>query len=201
MSLSENQLNLDISGWREGISHVEYPCYYWDNLLSPKKCDEIIKLGERNRCIKGKIISANKEDTSIRNSFISWIRPADSLDLYETIWAAVQMQPWGYDIRGFADTMQYTVYEGDYNHFYNWHTDTGPKQQHRKVSFTLQLSDPQEYEGGVFELDGPRGSFPILPKGKGSAFIFPSFLRHRVTPVTKGVRKSLVTWIGGPKLK
>jgi PKHD-type hydroxylase len=70
----------------------------------------------------------------------------------------------------------------------------------RKLSITVQLSDPSEYEGG--ELQFMINQHIITaPKEKGTAIIFPSFALHRVTPVTKGARKSIVGWIGGPPYK
>jgi PKHD-type hydroxylase len=69
----------------------------------------------------------------------------------------------------------------------------------RKVSITVQLSDPSEYEGG--DLQYFRGGNPdnadTVFKKKGYVFLFPSYMMHRVTPVTQGVRKSLVLWVGG----
>jgi PKHD-type hydroxylase len=70
------------------------------------------------------------------------------------------------------------------------------------MSIVIQLTDPSEYEGGDFEIDS---QYPQLPKEeireKGSVLVFPSFIPHRVTPVTKGVRRSLVSWIEGPKFR
>lgn len=101
---------------------------------------------------------------------------------------------------GFIESLQYTVYdEGD---FYDYHTDTFDNNynvfmEQRKLSISIQLSDESEYEGGDLEfyaLNEP----PKAPRGKGTAIIFPSFLHHRVTPVTKGTRRSLVIWVTGP---
>lgn len=64
----------------------------------------------------------------------------------------------------------------------------------------VQLSDSSEYEGGDFEL-WTGGGFKSLPKIKGCCVLFPSFLLHRVTPVTQGTRKTLVLWIGGGNYK
>jgi PKHD-type hydroxylase len=73
----------------------------------------------------------------------------------------------------------------------------------RKLSLTVQLSDPSEYEGGDFHIwyGGDEGQFITMPKEKGTVLIFPSFLMHRVTPVTKGTRKALVFWTGGEPYK
>ena len=72
----------------------------------------------------------------------------------------------------------------------------------RKISVTAQLTDPEEYEGGDFEIKNLWGTMelPIDPevKNKGTILVFPSMLLHRVTPVTKGKRQSLVQWYNGP---
>jgi PKHD-type hydroxylase len=70
----------------------------------------------------------------------------------------------------------------------------------RKISITVQLSDPNDYEGGVLELN-VGNTIVQMPKEKGCAVLFPSYILHRVTPVTKGIRKSLVLWVGGTTFK
>jgi PKHD-type hydroxylase len=70
----------------------------------------------------------------------------------------------------------------------------------RKLSMVLQLSDPSEYDGG--DLEFYVQSEPIkAEKKKGIVYVFPSWVLHRVTPVTRGTRRSLVMWIAGPKFK
>ena len=96
------------------------------------------------------------------------------------------------------ENLQYTVYPKDGGH-YEWHSDIagGGIMTQRKISVTIELNDHEnEYEGGLVLVNlGQR--IVELPKGQGTAVFFPSFLVHRVSPVTKGTRKSLVGWIGG----
>ena len=97
--------------------------------------------------------------------------------------------------------IQYTIYEGSAHGHYDWHHDVDWNNndgRDRKLSITVQLSDPGDYEGGDFEFS----EVPALPenyKDKGSVLVFPSFLMHRVLPVTAGIRKSLVAWFWGPQ--
>jgi len=113
---------------------------------------------------------------------------------------------WKFNIKNTIERFQYTEYHGNVKGHYNWHVDLGPGvPSYRKLSLSIQLSDPNEYVGGdlqVFDanVDSP---FPYrdVPRKKGSAILFPSFTPHRVTPVTKGVRKSLVWWVGGEPFK
>ena len=97
--------------------------------------------------------------------------------------------------------VQYTEYHATEGGKYDWHHDinwneNGPYD--RKLSLTIQLSDPSEYEGGFFEfmeVEQP----PEVYRTKGTILIFPSYLQHRVTPVTRGIRRSLVAWFHGPR--
>lgn len=202
MYITQNKLNSDISEWSTGSDHISTKYWKWDKLVSNEDCDKIISLGEKIGLKGGTVRDSTTIDNKIRDSLISWLAPEDAPWVYDLIWDAANHQPWDYDIRGFGDNLQYTVYRGEDRHYYHWHSDTGPKMQHRKVSFTLELSDPDEYKGGHFEFISNDGSpIRVPPFGKGSAIIFPSFIRHRITPVTKGIRKSLVTWVSGPKFR
>jgi PKHD-type hydroxylase len=105
------------------------------------------------------------------------------------------------DIIGSNDNIQYTEYNSEVKGHYDWHLDiSGDSNVLRKLSIIIQLSSPDEYEGGDLEIH--IGSTPLkVPKQKGSIIVFPSFLLHRVTPVTKGIRKSLVWWVGGSQFR
>ena len=116
---------------------------------------------------------------------------------------------WNYDIH-FLEAIQLSHYsEGN---FYDWHVDTLAKpiinndvSYNRKISATVWLNDPEEYEGGEFDIEikGPREDirYDTLKLPKGSIVIFPSDRWHRVRPVTSGVRKSLVIWFQGPSFR
>jgi len=106
---------------------------------------------------------------------------------------------WEFDLTGFGDGLQYTKYFGGGGH-YDWHSDVGLTVPHRKLSMVVQLSDELEYEGGTLQLNVGHDWLEISKK-KGTLVIFPSFVLHRVTPVTSGVRQSLVSWISGPNLR
>jgi PKHD-type hydroxylase len=103
----------------------------------------------------------------------------------------------GYDLWGFVEQLQYTVYAGDGTH-YDWHQDagTGPPSP-RKLSLSLQLTEPSAYDGGDLEV---YGEAPFARK-RGYLAFFSSFAQHRVTPVTRGTRKSIVAWIAGPQFR
>ena len=143
--------------------------------------------------------------SKIRSSQIKWVPQNNEwFWLYEKLSDyAVQANfaLWNFDLHAIPEQIQYTEYYATENGHYDWHADIGPGLlSKRKISITVQLSEPDEYEGGDLEIfkggsmDGP---FPTAKREAGLVFVFPSFMMHRVTPVTKGVRKSFVIWLGG----
>jgi PKHD-type hydroxylase len=104
-------------------------------------------------------------------------------------------QHWGFDVSG-SERLQFSAY-GPGEH-YGWHIDLGAGGHfaQRKISVSVLLNDPAEYDGGDFEIS--IGSHTKLcARAKGGVILFPSYAPHRVTPVTRGTRYSLVAWIVG----
>jgi PKHD-type hydroxylase len=161
---------------------------------------------------------------SIRRSTVKWFKN-DEFSLMnkinDGIHEAKEISGWGHEY-SYIENLQYTIYQEQENKkgdFYTWHTDAGPdvydNGMHRKLSFTIQLTDPDEYEGGHFQWLEPQNEFnkldsnlqvdlqnsvrtiPFSAKAKGSMIVFPSFLYHQVTPVLRGTRISLVGWCVG----
>ena len=98
--------------------------------------------------------------------------------------------------------IQYTEYHGYEKGHYDTHSDTnweGNTLFDRKLSVTVQLSDRDEYVGGKFDMIDGLDISEEISKGIGTVVIFPSYLRHRVNPVTSGCRKTLVAWFHGPR--
>ena len=104
-------------------------------------------------------------------------------------------EKYGFDLQGFYQELQLTRYsEGN---FFNWHLDFGAGEiSARKLSITVQLSDPDEYEGGDLQFM-INDKTVNAPRTQGTVIVFPSFIMHRVTPVTKGTRQSIVGWVSG----
>jgi PKHD-type hydroxylase len=121
--------------------------------------------------------------------------------LYQRFWIAAQnanRRNFDVDITGIEGNIQLTRYDSSDQGFYGWHTDFGGLAPLRKISFSVQLSHPDDYEGGDLELlcDDP----PLkMDRTRGTVIAFPSFVVHRVTPVTRGTRWSLVAWITGQR--
>ena len=138
----------------------------------------------------------------VRSSSIKWIPKNSEWNwLYEKMMSmATQANEalWKFDLVSVADQIQYTEYYDTAEGHYDWHQDIGPGDPSlRKVSITVQLSDANEYEGGELEMWQGGDALQIAPKGAGVVFIFPSYMMHRVTKVTKGTRRSFVLWVGG----
>ena len=150
------------------------------------------------------IVGSTTPNTEVRNSRIKWLHYDERTDwVYEKLKnfsIEANNTIWGFNLTSIIDSIQYTEYPEGGGH-YDWHVDIGPGSiNHRKISIVTQLSDPSEYEGGELEI-WCGGQFRQIPKIKGCTVLFPSFLLHRVTPVTSGVRRSMVLWAGGGSYK
>jgi len=147
------------------------------------------------------------KDNTIRNCKVRWIQPDTDetkklTNLCTTLFQDANRMLFGVDLTKIFN-IQYTEYHGNTKGFYHTHMDSylgSGEVSDRKLSMTIQLSDSNEYEGGDFVLRDEIQNFPDKEelRKKGTVLVFPSFLNHSVQPVTKGIRKSLVTWIEGP---
>jgi PKHD-type hydroxylase len=140
-----------------------------------------------------------------RNSHIAWVPFTPEFEWLYTKLAFITREinkvKFRFDIWGFHEQLQYTVYNAEVGpQHYNWHIDNmGANKVPRKLSFTLQLSDAMTYEGGELWIQG-RDEICVV-KTRGLVHYFPSYVRHRVTPITSGTRKALVGWISGPEFR
>ncbi len=181
-------------------------------VLTPQQCDELIRIGQTEPKIDATIGTDDKNkkvDNSYRKSNISWIPFAKAVPIYQVIrqWMEVTNNNcFGFDTVQLSEQAQYAEY--DKGGFYNWHMDSNVEMSAmptvRKISMTLLLNDPKDFEGGDLELfcgetfDSKKN---IMELKRGYAVFFASFLIHRVMPIIKGNRKSLVMWFGGTPLK
>ena len=167
-----------------------------------------LKFPEEIGVVGGKIGEGTKQEKDIRRSQIRWIDPrtedtAKLTNLCTNLFVDINREHFGLDIERIFN-IQYTEYLAANRGFYHKHIDSlvGRGEMYdRKLSMTIQLSDSDEYEGGDFEFDNDIISDPFdknIIREKGRVLIFPSFMPHKVNPVIKGIRKSLVTWIEGP---
>jgi len=174
-------------------------------IFTPQQCQMIIEAGKSQPKQVGQVKENEKGviDTETRTSHISWIPFKKMNEMYKDIERIMKItngNHFGFDGMTITEMAQYTEYsEGG---FYNWHVDSAVNFAHeppvRKISMTCLLSPESEFEGGDLELM-KEGKVAKLKQGQ--AIFFASFIRHRVTPIIKGNRKSLVMWFGGTPFK
>jgi len=179
----------------------------WSDGFTEEEVRDIISLGEMAEFQKGVVgsDSAPTTDLDVRDTDISWINPSEQSEwLYrrlQHIVSKINHDKYQFDLDT-LDVLQYAKYKDD--QFYNWHTDAGPSLSfHRKLSIVVGLSDPSEYEGGEFiiNIGGNPETAQTIKLKPGIILVFPSWVPHKVNPVTSGERISLVTWVRGPKFK
>jgi len=179
--------------------------------LNKKNINKIIKIFKKEKIKKGVIGKDERIDKSVRDSNITFSNEAELYDIVcPYIHAANKSANWNVDI-ALHESMQFTIYNK--NQHYDWHIDSLDEpygnQVHpdlrgkiRKLSCCISLTDSKKYEGGDFYFHFGREQTPYKISGfkeQGSILIFPSFIWHKVSPITKGTRYSLVNWsIGAP---
>ena len=174
-------------------------------IFTPEQCQLIINAGRSEPVQDGQVGGGNAGviDTKTRTSHISWIPFNKMPEMYQTleqIMHKTNNNHFGFEGMRITEQAQYTEYPA--GGFYDWHIDSDVvginEPPVRKISMTCLLSHESEFEGGGLELmsDGK-----IARPKQGQAIFFASFIRHRVVPITKGIRRSLVMWFGGPSFK
>ena len=211
--------------------------YYFKSALTPRMCDEIIKYGKEHdtqmAITGGSDDEANKKaDGTLKKSVIKNIQKKRKSDIVwmNDRWIYKEIHPFIHEANAkagwnfewdFSESCQFTKY--GVGQYYGWHTDSWTKVYNkkddpntygkiRKLSVTISLNDPDEYDGGNLEFDfrndidfdrnrkhKAKACTEIRPRG--SIIVFPSFVWHRVAPVTRGTRYSLVIWNLGKPFK
>lgn len=142
----------------------------------------------------------------IRRADIAWLDdiPAASWVMDRMIGLVAQgnREAFGFDLTDFGESPQVARYGAEREGHFGWHSDIGAGNwaAKRKLTVVVQLSDPAGYEGGALEL-WPDSNVATTPRQRGLATVFPSFVLHRVTPVTSGTRWSLTLWAHGPAFR
>ena len=214
--------------------------YYFKSALSPKLCDDIISYGKTHQTeiaiTGGSDTEENKKsDGTLKKSVIKNIQKKRKSDIVwlNDRWIYKEIHPYIHEANraagwnfewDWSETCQFTKY--GVGQYYGWHCDSWEKPYERKklddgsddpshgkirkLSVTISLNDPDEYDGGNLEfdfrnqVDWERNKKKAIHsceeiRPRGSMIIFPSFIHHQVTPVTEGTRYSLVVWsLGKP---
>jgi len=188
--------------WKSLMANTTTP------IFSPQQCQQIIDMGHQQKTEEAKVGHKDgKEgsyDTKKRITTISWIPFKALPDMYKIIERTMNQvngNHFGYEGMTITEPAQFTEYPK--GGFYDWHMDAEVNCQFeppvRKISMTILLSPANEFEGGDLEFMTEGNKPPQLLQGQ--AIFFCSLIRHRVSKVKKGMRRSLVQWFGGPPFK
>ena len=196
LSFRPNGNNADLFAWRPDFLDSYQIKGYKKEIKKLPFAEKAKILGQTENGIEGTY------DPTIRSSKVKWIpKSREFQGLYERIAQEILMhnqQHWKFDLTTLREQIQYTEYHAEDKGKYDWHLDIGSGWSSlRKISVTINLSDPKDYDGGVLEFNMGGKTITQGSKAKGAITIFPSYLLHRVSPVTRGTRKSLVLWVGG----
>jgi PKHD-type hydroxylase len=200
----ENNFSFDRNGYRSDVNFTDY--YWFPTAFTPEELSQIEEMTSQlsfEKAAVGQDDSSNVSET-YRKSEIKWcFQTPEWAWVYEKLHDLIleaNDTMWKFDLSTMREAIQYTEYYEGGGH-YDWHMDCGIGiQNQRKVSVTVQLSAPDEYEGGDLQFMLGAGH-KNAQRLHGAAVVFPSFFLHRVTPVTKGTRKSFVLWVGGEPYK
>lgn len=167
-------------------------------VFTPEECERIVALGESRPLQEGRIVRPRED---YRRTKVAWLprQPADEWLFAKLDGVVERLNQWyRFDIYPRVDDLQYGIYEtGD---GFGWHIDCGGERSStRKISLSIQLTHPAEYDGGGLEFV-THGELP-MSRIQGTVIAFPSFVCHRVTPITRGTRRSLVVWVVGPPFR
>ena len=172
---------------------------YWENLFTKEECEKIIKIAKNKGLVKG----TTNNNSDVRLSKICWLYSSDDLEwVFRKITDVVlnlNDRFFKFDIFGLNEGLQFTNYKAPSDK-YGKHIDRSLNSIIRKLSLSIQLTDPKEYKGGELYLhEDDKGT--LMKKEQGTLILFPSYTLHEVTPITKGERNSLVSWVTGKQFQ
>jgi PKHD-type hydroxylase len=192
-----------LTNWQLHTTATEDWAWYSD-VFSKEELDSIIEIGESLPMHSGTTFNAEDDPSTenIRSSQVSWITVMPDTEWLFRKLTDIVLQAndtyFQFDLSE-IEHLQYTVYGK--NDYYDWHKDSLPVtagRNIRKLSFSLLLDDPKDYKGGDLEL--MLDTKPTKTENdRGKMIFFPGYVLHRVAPITRGQRRSLVGWVRGPQ--
>ena len=195
---------------------ITYTWCYWDNAFTKEELDKMCQFFTSNGVERGTTVGEHTKqlvNEDVRVSNVKFYNYGENTAwIFERInWVieSINERFFNYNLNGY-ESFQYTEYEGDELGKYDFHQDmingkNMPENMNetRKLSMSLLLNEPGvDFEGGEFQINsGQESNAETVDLTRGRMIFFPSYAIHRVAPVTKGRRKSLVVWVTGPKFK
>jgi PKHD-type hydroxylase len=203
---------INIYNYTEERSNVTFPFVYWNGLFTNNELNVMCKYFKQNlEYFEGRTMGVDSDILAkdIRISKIKFFTPvSENQWIFERLNVIIQKlnnDYYCFNLNGY-DMIQYGEYDSKESGKYDWHMDmrlgkNSKPEPTRKLSLSLLLNEPGvDFEGGKFQInDSMESRVQDVEMKKGTIIAFPSFMLHRVTPVTKGIRKSLVIWVTGPK--
>lgn len=192
-------------------SQITHSCIYWEELFNGEEIKFITEECEKSELINATVGAADLNE-SIRKSNVNFHNRNENnawiFDRFNSAIDEINGKFYGFDLYGY-DFYQYSQYKGEENGRYDFHMDMSLGNERarenatRKLSLTFLLNEPGvDFEGGDFQIaTGLEKDAKNINIRKGTLVAFPSFIHHRVTPVTRGIRKSIVIWVEGPKFR
>jgi len=206
-----------LTNFPEERQKIIYPYCFWNQVFTSEELDVICEISANQELDTAAIFGASNNRTgfgeknlTVRKSKTSIHNPNEENSwIFKRLNSVIEMcndRWYNFDLNGY-NNYQYTEYHGASNDHYDWHVDidmsplnTNTHSETRKLSISLLLNNEEDFTGGDLQIGHSQNyETPIMKKG--TLVLFPSFQLHRVTPVTKGIRKSLVLWVVGPKFK
>ncbi len=190
-----------------------YTTIYWHEFFKDSDIDEVVRQCQSVALTKSTISQNNpKIDNNVRVSNVnfhsrneknSWIFDRFNFGIED-----INSKFYHFDLYGYS-SFQYSEYDASNSGKYDFHMDTFANEESlkvqltRKLSLVILLSEPGlDFEGGEFQInESSEEKVKTIEMKKGTLIAFPSFIIHRVKPVTKGIRRSIVIWVEGPKFK
>lgn len=175
---------------------------FLEGALTAAECRKLIADGAPTPVETGQLIGG-EEARGVRHCGVRWLPEGAAFgwvnDRLIDIVAVENRDHFNFDLWGIDERLQLLDYGGGEGDFFDWHSDRGRAgfARVRKLSISVQLSDPADYEGGALELN-PGGTIAEAPRTIGTATIFAANVLHRVSPATKGRRHALTAWFHGP---
>ena len=188
------QVNLSANNQFCSVLHATF--------FEPKQCDAIVKACVEELWMSGETIGGgvNKKIRNVEQQVLPINQQGWPLTRILELGKQANNARFKFDVQGFLDVDAPMIMKYTKGGHYDWHVDTGNSVCHRKLSFTIQLSDDKDYVGGDVEFIGTKVDTKAF-RQKGVCIIYPSFLPHRVSKVTKGTRHAIVGWIHGPTFR
>ena len=179
--------------------------YHWPEMFTLAECNAIVHLAKTQGFRNAGHVSS-RQNESIRSAQIAWLDDeGDAAWVFERLTGTVMVanrQHFQFNLTEFGERIQVALYQADETGHFDWHLDigTGAIASKRKLTIVAQLSDPSSYSDGRLELNAS-GQVSTFDTAQGGAILFPSFVPHRVTGVSRGLRFLLTTWVHGPPFR